>query len=88
MTVADFRAPAPEDCTTQVAFDLDHARFWALVVDALERIGRWSSRLADASPGQRAAGVTDVDRRAPIALGALERLERTLEARRLVVPRE
>lgn len=39
MTVADFRAPAPADCTTQVAGTLDHARFWALVVDALERIG-------------------------------------------------
>jgi purine nucleosidase len=39
MTVADFRAPAPEDCTTSVAVDLDHDRFWALVVDALERIG-------------------------------------------------
>jgi purine nucleosidase len=39
MTVADFRAPAPDDCTTQVAMKLDHAKFWALVVDALERIG-------------------------------------------------
>ena len=39
MTVADFRSPAPDDCTTQVATDLDAARFWALVVDALERIG-------------------------------------------------
>ncbi|HQE46185.1 MAG TPA: nucleoside hydrolase [Rhodoglobus sp.] len=39
MTVADFRAPAPDDCTTQVARNLDHAKFWALVVDALERIG-------------------------------------------------
>ena len=39
MTVADFRAPAPDDCTTQVARKLDHAKFWALVVDALERIG-------------------------------------------------
>ncbi|RFA15215.1 ribonucleoside hydrolase [Subtercola boreus] len=39
MTVADFRAPAPDDCTTQVAVKLDHARFWALVTDALERIG-------------------------------------------------
>ena len=39
MTVADFRAPAPEDCTTHVARNLDHAKFWALVVDALERIG-------------------------------------------------
>jgi purine nucleosidase len=39
MTVADLRAPAPADCVTQVAFDLDADRFWALVVDALERIG-------------------------------------------------
>jgi len=39
MTVADFRAPAPADCTTHVARDLDHAKFWALVVDAIERIG-------------------------------------------------
>ncbi|WP_369213589.1 nucleoside hydrolase [Streptomyces flavofungini] len=39
MTVTDFRAPAPEDCHTQVAVDLDHQRFWDLVVDALERIG-------------------------------------------------
>ncbi|GGK95093.1 ribonucleoside hydrolase [Salinibacterium xinjiangense] len=39
MTVADFRAPAPASCTTQVAGKLDHAKFWSLVVDALERIG-------------------------------------------------
>ncbi len=39
MTVADFRAPAPDDCHTQVAVDLDHGRFWGLIVDALERIG-------------------------------------------------
>jgi len=39
MTVADFRAPAPVDCTTHVARNLDHAKFWALIVDALERIG-------------------------------------------------
>ena len=39
MTVADFRAPAPPDCTTRVARSLDHGRFWVLVVDALERIG-------------------------------------------------
>jgi purine nucleosidase len=38
MTVVDLRAPAP-DATTQVAFDLDASKFWALVVDALERIG-------------------------------------------------
>jgi purine nucleosidase len=39
MTVVDLRQPAGEDVTTQVVFDLDHTRFWALVVDALERIG-------------------------------------------------
>jgi purine nucleosidase len=39
MTVADFRSPAPENCTTQVATDLDADRFWGLVVDALTRIG-------------------------------------------------
>ncbi|HEV7957485.1 MAG: nucleoside hydrolase [Microbacteriaceae bacterium] len=39
MTVADFRSPAPESCTTFAATDLDHGRFWALIVDALERIG-------------------------------------------------
>ena len=39
MTVADFRAPAPEGCTTQVAVDLEHEKFWSLIIDALERIG-------------------------------------------------
>ncbi|MCS5734835.1 uridine-preferring nucleoside hydrolase UriH [Herbiconiux daphne] len=39
MTVADFRAPAPDDCTTQVAVALDNEKFWNLIVDALERIG-------------------------------------------------
>ncbi len=39
MTVADFRAAPGEDVTTQVAVDLDTDRFWALVVDALRRIG-------------------------------------------------
>ena len=39
MTIADLRGPAPPDCHTQVAVDLDHARFWDLVIDALERIG-------------------------------------------------
>ena len=43
MTVADLRAPAPPDCHTQVAVTLDHERFWALVVDALERIGEVAS---------------------------------------------
>ena len=38
MTVADLRAPAPEGCTTQVSLGIDDARFWDLVVDALERI--------------------------------------------------
>ncbi|MDH6181757.1 purine nucleosidase [Microbacteriaceae bacterium SG_E_30_P1] len=39
MTVADFRSPAPDDCTTQVARSLDHPKFWNLVTDALTRIG-------------------------------------------------
>lgn len=39
MTVADLRAPASDDCNTQVAVELHRDRFWALVVDALERIG-------------------------------------------------
>ncbi len=39
MTVTDLRSPAPADCHTQVAVDLDHDRFWDLVVDALVRIG-------------------------------------------------
>ena len=39
MTVADFRSPPPADCTTQVAVDLDTEKFWALIEDALHRIG-------------------------------------------------
>jgi purine nucleosidase len=39
MTVADLRAPAPDDCTTQVATGLDAEKFWALVTDAIRRIG-------------------------------------------------
>ncbi|CAN5392229.1 nucleoside hydrolase [soil metagenome] len=39
MTVVDLREPAGPEVTTQVAFDLDAPRFWALVVDALVRIG-------------------------------------------------
>lgn len=39
MTVADFRSEAPADCTTHAALQLDHAKFWALIVDALRRIG-------------------------------------------------
>jgi purine nucleosidase len=38
MTVADFRAPAPADCHTSVAVDLDRTKFWNLVTDALVRI--------------------------------------------------
>ena len=38
MTVADFRAPAPEDCHTKVATRLDAPGFWVLVVDAIDRI--------------------------------------------------
>ncbi|GAB6903009.1 nucleoside hydrolase [Kineosporia succinea] len=39
MTVVDLRKPAPESCRTRVAVGLDTHRFWALVVDALTRIG-------------------------------------------------
>ncbi len=39
MTVADLRGPAAEDCHTQVATGIDTERFWALVLDALRRIG-------------------------------------------------
>ncbi|MBD2795912.1 nucleoside hydrolase [Xenorhabdus sp. 18] len=39
MTVADFRFPPPEDCHTQVAVKLDHAKFWQLVINALKNIG-------------------------------------------------
>lgn len=39
MTVADRRAPAPADCPTWAATDIDPDRFWDLVIDALERIG-------------------------------------------------
>ncbi|OLL71252.1 Inosine-uridine preferring nucleoside hydrolase [Pseudonocardia sp. Ae168_Ps1] len=39
MTVADLRGPAPEGCRTYAARDLDHGRFWDLVVGALTRIG-------------------------------------------------
>ncbi|MFC5503450.1 nucleoside hydrolase [Lysinimonas soli] len=39
MTVVDLRAAAPDDCVTRVGLDLDADRFWALVVDALTRIG-------------------------------------------------
>ncbi|OMH34104.1 nucleoside hydrolase [Tersicoccus sp. Bi-70] len=40
MTVADFRAPAPQDCTTQVAVDLDRERFWDLIVNAIDVVSR------------------------------------------------
>ncbi len=38
MTVADLRRPAPADCPTAVALDLDVDRFWALVLDAVSRL--------------------------------------------------
>ncbi len=38
MTVADFRAPAPEECSTQVAVDLDRDRFWELITNALRML--------------------------------------------------
>ena len=38
MTVADFRAPAPADCPTQVAVDLDVEKFWGMVIDAIDAV--------------------------------------------------
>ncbi len=39
MTVADFRSPPLPDCTTSVGVQLDHPKLWALITDALQRIG-------------------------------------------------
>lgn len=38
-TVADFRRPAPEDCHTWAAMQIDCGRFWALMLDAVKRLG-------------------------------------------------
>lgn len=40
MTVADLRATPPEGCRTSAALELDRDRFWDLVIDALQRIGK------------------------------------------------
>lgn len=39
MTVADLRAKAPKDCVQNVAVELDHEKFWALVLDAVRALG-------------------------------------------------
>jgi purine nucleosidase len=52
MTVADLRTPAPADCRTSAALELDRERFWDLVIDALERIG---DPALDAAPSSRGA---------------------------------
>ncbi|OON42083.1 ribonucleoside hydrolase [Izhakiella australiensis] len=39
MTVTDFRRPAPPDCHTRVAVELDKDYFWRMVTDALQHIG-------------------------------------------------
>jgi purine nucleosidase len=39
MTVADFRSPAPADCTTQVATAIDAPKFWSLVTEAVRALG-------------------------------------------------
>ena len=49
MTVADRRGPAPAGCRTHAALELDHARFWDLVTDALVRIGEPAGRTAEVS---------------------------------------
>ncbi|MCQ9353187.1 nucleoside hydrolase [Corynebacterium sp. 153RC1] len=38
MTVADLRAPAPADCHTQAAVELDHRKFWDLVIRAIKEL--------------------------------------------------
>lgn len=38
LTVTDFRAPIPADCTTQFAVTLDHGKFWDPVVEAIEAV--------------------------------------------------
>lgn len=38
MTVTDFRQPAPEQCHTQVATQLDNEKFWQLIINAIKRI--------------------------------------------------
>lgn len=38
MTVADFRAPPHADCSTHVAVDLDHERFWMLIIDSIRAL--------------------------------------------------
>ncbi len=38
MTVADFRRKAPEDCRTHAATELDLARFWDMMADAVARL--------------------------------------------------
>jgi purine nucleosidase len=62
MTVADFRAPAPADCHTSVAVDLDHEKFWNLVTEALVTIGdpltgaaRTTQNTADVVRGESAS---------------------------------
>lgn len=39
MAVADFRAPVPTCCHTQVATKLVAPRFWDLLIDAIKRLG-------------------------------------------------
>ncbi|MDR1077990.1 MAG: nucleoside hydrolase, partial [Propionibacteriaceae bacterium] len=40
MTVADLRRAAPPDCLTQAALSLEADRFWDLVIDAIDRLGK------------------------------------------------
>ena len=57
MTVADFRAPAPADCHTSAAVELDREKFWNLVTDALVRIGEVVPGASVATlPSARTAG--------------------------------
>jgi purine nucleosidase len=74
MTVADFRAPAPADCHTSVAVDLDHERFWNLVTDALVNIGEPHDDDRSAGGVRTAHDAADVERqeRARVTLAGVK----------------
>lgn len=38
-TIVDLRRPAPTECITSVATELDHTGFWQLVVNTVDRLG-------------------------------------------------
>lgn len=74
MTVADFRAPAPADCHTSVAVDLDHERFWNLVTDALVAIGEPDDGGGRRGAARAVGNAADVERqeRPDLAMGGVK----------------